>query len=206
MGSGGYSLARAGLSAGDSAADGVALMSGKAGWVPRGTVVAIQTHADGTVGLMLQSGTGSKATYTDQVFSAAEVTTVRGKSIAGTANDETLMGTGGADELLGGAGVDTFVYKLALETPTAGMDTIMDFTGRDKLDLKGIDADVKKSGDQAFVFGAKAANNSVWWVSQESDRGTLYWDVNGDATADFGIEIDLVGLSQMEAIENVRPK
>ncbi len=103
MGSGGYSLARSGLSAGDSAADDVTLMSGKAGWVPRGTVVVIQTHADGAVGLMLQSGTGSKPTYTDQVFGAAGVTTtVRGKSIAGTANGETLMGTGGNDTITGG--------------------------------------------------------------------------------------------------------
>lgn len=42
-------------------------------------------------------------------------------------------------------------------------------------------------------------NYSVWWESGGSDSGTIYGDVNGDATADFGIEIGLVGLSQIEA-------
>jgi hypothetical protein len=40
----------------------------------------------------------------------------------------------------------------------------------------------------------------VWWASgEESGNGTLYGDVTGDASADFGIEISLIGLSQLEA-------
>ena len=51
------------------------------------------------------------------------------------------------------------------------------------------------SGDQAFAGStAEAKNNSVWW-----DAGSLYADVNGDDVADFGIEVLLVGLSDLKA-------
>jgi Ca2+-binding RTX toxin-like protein len=211
MGSGGLVLAASGLSQGGEAEEGVALMSGKAAWSLKGTVAAIQTHADGTVGLLLQSGTGSKATYTDQVFTSAGLaTTVKGRAVAGTAEGEALEGTagndtltggGGSDELSGGSGADTFVYRAITESALDGMDTITDFSVRDRLDLKGIDANQVVGKDQAFKFStAGAANYSVWWESgEESDSGTLYGDVTGDASADFGIEVSLIGLSQIEA-------
>jgi len=210
MGSGGLVLAESGQSQGGEAEGGVALMSGKAAWSLKGTVAAIQTHADGTVGLLIQSGTVSKPTYTDQVFTSSGLaTTVKGKSVpgtaegealAGTAGNDTLTGGGGSDELTSGSGSDTFVYRTIAESALEEMDTIVDFSVRDKLDLKGIDANQLVGKDQAFKFStAGAANYSVWWASGESDSGTLYGDVTGDAEADFGIEISLIGLSQIEA-------
>jgi hypothetical protein len=211
MGSGGLVLAASGQDQGGEAEAGVALMSGKAAWSLKGTVAAIQTHADGTVGLLIQSGTGSKATYTDQVFTSAGLaTTVKGKSVQGTgegealegtAGNDTLTGGGGVDELSGGSGSDTFVYRTILESGLDGMDTITDFSVRDKLDLKGIDANQLVGKDQAFRFSTTGeANYAVWWASgEESGNGTLYGDVTGDASADFGIEISLIGLSQLEA-------
>ena len=70
----------------------------------------------------------------------------------GTGNDR-LTGGAGQDTLTGGSGKDVFVFgnkELCTSTKTA--DYITDFSGKggDRIDLRGIDADVKKKGDQNF--------------------------------------------------------
>jgi Ca2+-binding RTX toxin-like protein len=211
MGSGGLVLAASGLSQNGEAEEGIALMSGKSGWTTRATIGGITQQADGTFALLLQTGTGNKVTYSDQIFTAQGVTTtVKGKSIPGTTDDDTLTGLGGndtltglagADVLTGGAGADNFVYRSVADSAAGSMDTITDFGVRDKLDLKGIDANQSVAKDQAFRFSTTGeANYSVWWEpGDESDSGTLYGDTTGDAIADFGIEITLVGMSEISA-------
>ena len=207
MGSGGLVLAASGLGTGGAAENGKALTSGKAAWTTKATITGVSEQADGTIALLLQTGTGSKVTYSEQIFTEQGVaTTVKGKVLNGTSGDDTIEGLGGndtltglagADVLTGGAGADTFVLKAATDSLTGSMDTITDFSVRDKLDLKGIDANTSKSSDQAFTFSKSgAAKNAVWW---DAENGALYGDTTGDAVADFGIEITLAGLSEITA-------
>ena len=75
--------------------------------------------------------------------------------------------------------------------------SITDFSSGDKIDLKAIDANTAKASDQTFLFSTKgAAANSVWWAS---DAYTLFGDNTGDGVADFGIEVELVGMTQLTA-------
>jgi hypothetical protein len=205
--SGSYALAESGLAVGDPApASAKALMSGTKAWTTKAIIAGVSEQADGTMAVLLQSGTSTKPTFTDQIFTANGLaTTGKGQSFTGTANDDTLSGLGGndtitggggADVLTGGAGADSFVYKLVSDSDVAKKDTITDFTSRDKIDLKGIDANTTRATDQAFLFSTKAAANSVWWVS---DSSTLFGDNTGDGVADFGIEVELVGMTQITA-------
>jgi len=71
-------------------------------------------------------------------------------TLNGGAGNDVINGKGGKDVLWGGAGKDTFVYETAAD---ARGDTIRDFThGSDVIDLRGIDANTKVAGDQAFKF------------------------------------------------------
>lgn len=133
-------------------------------------------------------------------------------SLAGSAGNDTLLGGAGADRLIGGAGrdimaggladgaTDVFVFaSIADSRPGAATrDVIQNFvSGRDDIDLSGIDANTTRAGNQAFTFnGATAKANAVWFVDIGSDL-VLRGDVNGDGRADF--EIQLAALNQIRA-------
>lgn len=124
-------------------------------------------------------------------------------TLVGNAGDNRLDGRVGADRFTGGTGkdalyggVDTdrdvFFYRTIADSTTgAGRDTVYQFTsGIDGIDLRQIDANTSAAGDQAFQFSASgmAANHSIWIV----DTGAhllVRGDVNGDATADFEIQL-----------------
>ena len=88
--------------------------------------------------------------------------------------------------MTGGADGDTFVFRQG-----AGKgDVISDFSHAqgDKIDLSGIDASVKASGNQAFSFiGAKDFSGKAGELHYVD--GVVSGDVNGDKNADFLIEI-----------------
>ncbi|OBZ94032.1 protease [Pararhizobium polonicum] len=115
---------------------------------------------------------------------------------AGAGNDK-LFGGAGADDLYGGSGADRFIFKSATESTVAaaGQDSIFDFLGAqgDRIDISGIDANTKVTGDQAFNFiGTSAFSGKpaeLRYVKQASDT-YIYGDVNGDKTADFAIHLD----------------
>lgn len=99
----------------------------------------------------------------------------------GRGGDDVLNGFEGADTLIGGAGNDLFVFT-TLETG----DRIMDFTRGDHIDLRGLDANSTRAGDQAFSFIGNAAFTHV--AGQlHYDGTTLSGDVNGDGIADFAV-------------------
>ncbi len=126
--------------------------------------------------------------------------------LSGHAGDDTLSGGGGADTLTGGRGKDrmsggddnsrdVFVF-MSLQDSRKGLfrDVIDGFAPReDDLDLRLIDANRAREGDQAFKFnGAAARAHSVWWA----DVGTgilVRGDVNGDKVADFEIRMNGLG-------------
>lgn len=71
---------------------------------------------------------------------------------------DMLIGGSGADTLSGGAGDDTFRLNRAADSAPAAPDTVMHpegigRTGGDLFDLRGVDADTTRPGNQPFVLG-----------------------------------------------------
>ncbi|MBS3647789.1 M10 family metallopeptidase C-terminal domain-containing protein [Pseudaminobacter sp. 19-2017] len=111
-------------------------------------------------------------------------------TLRGGAGDDKLNGNGGKDVLIGGAGKDIFVFDTARE---ARGDTIRDFVhGEDRINLKGIDANTRATGDQAFKFiGKQGFHDVAGELRAYQSNGDTYLagDTNGDADADFTIRI-----------------
>ncbi|MFQ8430654.1 calcium-binding protein [Amaricoccus sp. W119] len=126
--------------------------------------------------------------------------TARGGSdniLAGNQGDDTLRGGGssdrliggqGADSLRGGGGDDEFVFM----SPRGSLeerDRIADFTqGRDLIDISAIDANVFRTGNQAFIFNDlndfndfnEATGTGRAWVEEDPDtNGTLLYADTG---------------------------
>ncbi|MEI6336913.1 MAG: type I secretion C-terminal target domain-containing protein, partial [Methylococcaceae bacterium] len=114
-------------------------------------------------------------------------------TIVGLAGNDFLSGGLGTDKLTGGTGSDIFDFNTSTESAKGlARDTITDFTHSqgDKIDLAGIDANIKVLGNQGFTYiGAKAFTG----VAGQLDyfNGILAGDTNGDKVADF--EIALIG-------------
>lgn len=108
----------------------------------------------------------------------------------GGAGNDRLIGGPGADIMSGKIGRDTFEFRSVKETGTLQkFDRIVDFSrGPDTIDLSAIDADTRKSKDQAFTFiGDDRFDGKPGQLRY--DDGILSGDVNGDGKADFRIEV-----------------
>ncbi|MGF9760526.1 M10 family metallopeptidase [Microvirga sp. 0TCS3.31] len=114
----------------------------------------------------------------------------------GTGSDK-LYGESGKDLLIGGSGADVFVFSSSSHSRMSSADTIKDFRrGSDHIDLRGIDANVKVAGDQAFSFIGKNAFHGKAGELRFAD-GIAAGDTNGDKIADFGINVTgLLSLSK----------
>ncbi len=117
--------------------------------------------------------------------------------LVGGDGHDTLNGGIGKDTLTGGAGKDMFIFKSLRDSTVdaLGRDVIKDYSRAqgDKIDLKGIDANAKASGDQAFVFIDKQAfHKTAGELRYEIKSGDTYihGDTNGDGKADFSILLD----------------
>lgn len=127
-----------------------------------------------------------------------------GELIHGYGGNDFLYGNGGRDTVVGGTGKDylyggidndAFVFNSIGESVVgANRDVIGDFHSGDKVDLRGIDASTRNSGDQAFKY---IGNQSFHRVAGElsMSAGIIKGDVNGDGAADF--EIQVVGVSTL---------
>ncbi|HEY8382003.1 MAG TPA: Ig-like domain-containing protein [Microvirga sp.] len=111
----------------------------------------------------------------------------------GSGNDR-LIGGLGQDTLTGGMGKDVFVF--ANKDTTASVrtaDYITDFSGRagDRIDLKGIDANVKAKGDQAFSFIGTAAFTKAGQLRYEKTAKVtfIYLNTDADTTAEGVIRL-----------------
>jgi serralysin len=110
-------------------------------------------------------------------------------TLRGRAGDDILFGGSGADRQTGGEGADRFYFSLTSDSLKTARDTITDFEhGLDLIDLGGIDASTRRSGDQAFSFiGDSKFTRSAGQL--HFVNGILEGDVNGDGTADFQIVV-----------------
>ena len=146
-------------------------------------------------------------------------------TIYGDAGNDRIIGGLGADYMTGGPGNDVFVFNSIRDSAPGqsgyinngilswlsghGLrDIITDFThGQDKLDLSAIDANNQVGGNQAFTwlgqghFHHNHPGELIYRLFNFSgtahDKTIIYGDVNGDAHADF--QIELTGLKALVA-------
>jgi serralysin len=109
--------------------------------------------------------------------------------VGGGDGDDNLVGGVGQDTLTGGLGKDTFSFSTLGESQVGAADLITDLDNLlDKIDLKGVDANVNADGDQKFALVAAftgAAGQLV--VSFDGTNTLVQGDTNGDGLADFAI-------------------
>lgn len=181
---------------------------------------------DGGDGLDTASYAGVAAgVRVDLNFTGSQFTSVGSQriigieNVAGSAFADTLTGNAGANALSGGGGNDLLTGGLGRDTLTGGADrdlfdfnaidesavgagtrdVITDFQlGLDDIDLRDIDANASRSGDQGFKFiGAQAFQGRAGELRYQTfdEAGTandvtaITGDINGDRVADFEIEI-----------------
>jgi Ca2+-binding RTX toxin-like protein len=113
--------------------------------------------------------------------------------LGGDGNDE-LAGGGGTDQLIGGSGADRFVFDNVAGSPAQAPDLVFDFNAvqGDRIDVSGIDAISVTTENEEFMFIDDEAFSGVAGELRfvhDSVDGLLEGDVNGDATADFTIEL-----------------
>ena len=134
----------------------------------------------------------------------------RSDVINGYANTDEITGNGSRDFLTGGTGYDDFNYRLTSDSKVgSGRDRITDFKhGTDDIDLSVMDANGSTAGNGTFTFlAAQGASftgvrGELRWFKADvannaSDKTFIEGDVNGDAVADF--QIELAGLVSLTA-------
>jgi hypothetical protein len=119
----------------------------------------------------------------------------------GSANDtldggsgiDRLFGGRGQDRLIGGTGDDTYRFGSTLDSRRVAPDVIIGITNTDTIDLRAIDANINKDGNQAFTivdhFSHKAGEMTLTY-DPVSYFTKIAMDVNGDGTADMAIMLD----------------
>ncbi len=110
---------------------------------------------------------------------------------------DCLMGGEGSDLLIGGEGRDVFRFLSARDSRLDTVDRICAVGGAgafegagaaagDRIDVRGIDADTTRSGDQAFLFGTSKDKGHLWLV----EVGDVT-HVRGNVDSDTGVEFDV---------------
>jgi Ca2+-binding RTX toxin-like protein len=122
--------------------------------------------------------------------------------VDGGAGRDLVRGGPGKDTLTGGPDADLFDYDQASDSRVGSSyrDLIRDFArGTDDIELSGMDANVGRSGDQAFTFiGTKAFTAAGQLRAFASNGHTFVQGSNdGDTAAEF--EIDLNGTYTLAA-------
>ncbi len=153
----------------------------------------------GTVGADTILGKGGN----DLIFGGDDNDSLIGGSghdvLLGGDGDDTLIGSDGADYLVGGNSEDTFRYNDATDSMPNAADTIVGFEGTgdlggDVIDVTGIDANTKVSGNQAFVFiGTNPFTNAgqlrVIQDPNNAAHALVQGDTDGDGVPDFQVVV-----------------
>jgi Tol biopolymer transport system component len=120
---------------------------------------------------------------------------------AGTGNDRLSGGTG-KDTLTGSTGRDTFVFDdRETGSSKSKADYITDFSDRrgDKIDLKAVDANTRKRGDQKFSFiGDDESFSKAGEVRFEKTKKYTYVYLNTDNDRSAEAVIKLKGALELQ--------
>ena len=120
------------------------------------------------------------------------------QNLHGGTGRDTLEGGGGQDRLFGGADtqVDRFVFRSLTDSAVgAGRDRIYQFrSGIDDIDLRAMDANITRAGDQAFAYSATGPKAFALWLTTTSSGVLVRMDATGDARHDS--EILISGLTR----------
>ncbi|MDB5552393.1 MAG: hypothetical protein JWL86_2377 [Rhizobium sp.] len=133
-----------------------------------------------------------------------EMFNAKAQYFIGSEGDDTYVGTkfadkidGGAgqDMLTGGKGKDIFVFDLGDSSATLeDSDHILGFNGKqDRFDLRLIDTNEEKDGDQAFKFlGTGDFTGKAGQVNYERVDGQtiVHLDIDGNSEADMSFILD----------------
>lgn len=134
-------------------------------------------------------------------------------TLIGGNGSDVLTGGRGRDLLTGGLGNDHFDFNSVADMGTTGTtrDVILDFVHlHDEIDLKGIDASSRSSGNGEFRFiGTAGFHGSAGELRYAKvdlsgaahDKTIVSGDINGDGRADF--QIELKGLVTLTATDFV---
>lgn len=114
-------------------------------------------------------------------------------ALRGGAGSDVLDGGRGTDTLTGGIGADRFVFKAVADSANGSRrDVVVDFTDADWIDLRGVDANANRAGDQAFRFiGSESFGDRAGEL--RFANGVVQGDVNGDGRTDFAISVEANG-------------
>jgi Ca2+-binding RTX toxin-like protein len=121
-------------------------------------------------------------------------------SLDGGAGRDILTGGLGRDFLTGSSGQDLFDYNALNETgrTTSTRDQILDFHRRqDDIDLRTIDANENRSGNNVFRFiGTDAFSDRAGElrIRDLGDNVIVQSDADGDGRSDFEILVRDVGI------------
>ena len=127
----------------------------------------------------------------------------KGQRFNGSEGDDVYSGTQYADKINGGAGFDTlaggkgkdvFIFKMGDSAETIDdADLILDFSNKDRINLRSIDANENKGGNQNFKFiGEDDFSGKARELRYERDGDSthVYMDVDGDGNSDMTITLD----------------
>lgn len=151
------------------------------------------SNIDGTGNSVANQLTGNSGN--NILYGLGGVDTIRG----GDGNDTLIGGTSG-DHLYGQNGSDDFVFLQESVTTPVTTDYIYDFTvgDGDRIDVSAIDADTTTSGDQSFTLnttGLTGVAGEAYMFYSSVDAATIVrFDVNGDGSSDFVIEVKSASL------------
>jgi Ca2+-binding RTX toxin-like protein len=189
-----------------------------------GGPVDAQASLSIAIGDVLETVNGTASANTLSGANQGEITNglAGNDRIMGNGGNDRIIGGLGADVLTGGAGADVFVFNSIGESAPGqsgavnngsfsalqgqGLrDIITDFAhGLDKIDLSAIDANTRVAGNQAFTWRGTANFTAAPGQLIErlynpagtaNDKTIIYGDINGDARADF--QIELTGLKTL---------
>jgi Ca2+-binding RTX toxin-like protein len=121
--------------------------------------------------------------------------------LTGSSRSDTISGGFGIDTLQGGSGRDTFAFEQKdTSASKKSADYISDFAGKrgDRIDLKLIDANLQKAGNQAFTFVGTKAFTKAGQVRYEKTPKDTYVLFNTDADRSAEGVIRLKGMIDLQ--------